>query len=101
MAAAQFADVQERIPCTERRLTEVRDEVERLRRDLIDEADAAQALAEFEPVWKSLSPREQGQLLQLLIECIDYDGRDGVISITFHASGIQALANHEFAGDAA
>ena len=101
LAAARFADLQDRITAAERRLTEVRDEAERLRRDLIDEADVAKALAEFDPVWESLSPREQGRLLQLLIERIDYDGHDGMVSITFHASGIKALANHEFAGDAA
>ena len=101
LAAARFADVQERIASAERRLTEVRDEAERLRRDLIDETDAAHALAEFDPVWESLSPREQGRLLQLLIERIEYDGHDGMIAITFHAGGIKALANHEFAGDAA
>jgi len=101
LAAARFADLQDRIMSTERRLTEVRDEAERLRRELIDEADVAHAMAEFDPVWESLSPREQGRLLQLLIERIDYDGNEGMISITFHASGIKALANHEFAGDAA
>ncbi|MEQ8789510.1 MAG: recombinase family protein [Pirellulaceae bacterium] len=101
LAAARFADLQDRITSTERRLTEVRDEVERQRRDLIDEAEVAKAMAEFDPVWESLSPREQGRLLQLLIERIDYDGRDGMVSITFHAGGIKALANHEFAGDAA
>ena len=52
-------------------------------------------------MWESLSPREQARLLHLLVERVDYDGRDGTISITFHASGIKALANHELAGDAA
>lgn len=101
LEAARFADVQERIASAERRLTEAHDEGERLRRDLIDEADVARALAEFDPVWESLSPREQGRLLQLLIERVDYDGVDSTISITFHAGGIKALANHEFTGDAA
>ena len=101
LATARFADLQDRIASTERRLTEVRDQAERVRRDLIDEAEAAHAMAEFDPVWESLSPREQGRLLQLLIERVDYDGHDGMVSITFHAGGIKALANHEFAGDAA
>ncbi|MEX0678373.1 MAG: recombinase family protein [Pirellulales bacterium] len=101
LAASRLADLQERIVAAERRMTEVRDETGRLRRDMIDETDVARALAEFEPVWDALSPREQGRLLQLLIERIDYDGRDGTISITFHPSGIKGLASHEFAGDAA
>jgi site-specific DNA recombinase len=100
-ATARLADVQERIASVERRLTEVRDEVERLRRDMIDEADVATALAEFDPVWEALSPHEQARLLHLLIERIDYDGRDAMISITFHAAGIKTLANRESQGDAA
>ncbi len=99
--SAGLADIQERIASAERRQSEVRDEVERLRRDMVSDADVAAALAEFEPVWGTLSPREQARLLHLLIERVDYDGRDGVISITFHASGIKSLANHELQGDAA
>jgi site-specific DNA recombinase len=86
---------------SERRLTEVRDETSRLRRDLIDEADVAHALAEFDPVWQSLSPREQGRLLQLLVARVEHDARDGTLAIEFHPSGIKALANGEFAGDVA
>ena len=100
-ATARLADMQERITSADRRLTQVRDEVERLRHQVVGEADVAPALAEFDPVWESLSPREQSRLLQLLIERIDYDGTDGTISITFHASGIKSLANHELQGDAA
>lgn len=101
MTTTRLADVQERIASAERRLTEVRDEAERLRRDIIDAADVARALAEFDPVWEPLSPHEQARLLRLLIDRIDYDGREGMISITFHASGIKALADRQFQGDAA
>ena len=73
----------------------------RLRRDLIDETDVARALAEFEPVWQSLSPREQSRLMQLLVSRVEHDARDGTLAIEFHPSGIKALANREFAGDAA
>lgn len=100
-ATALQADFQERVQTAERRLSELSDERERLGRDLIDEDDAARALASFDPVWETLSPREQARLLQLLIERIDYDGRDGTISITFHPSGIKALADREAIGDAA
>jgi uncharacterized coiled-coil DUF342 family protein len=67
LAATRAADLQERIVSAERRLTEVRDEKERLRRDLIEETDAARALADFESVWVSLNFREQAHLLRLLI----------------------------------
>lgn len=101
LATTQLADVQERITSVERRLTQVRDAIEYLRRDMINEADVARALAEFDPMWESLTTHEQARLLRLLIERIDYDGRDGMISITFQASGIKALAKRESQGDAA
>ena len=101
VATALQADIQERVQTAERRLSELRDDRERLQRDLIDEADAGRALAAFDPVWETLSPREQARLLQLLIERVDYDGRDGTISITFHPSGIKALADIAVTGDAA
>jgi site-specific DNA recombinase len=101
IVAALKADMQERVQTVERRLSELRDERERLQRDLIDEADAARALAAFDPVWETLSPREQARLLQLLIERVDYDGRDDTISITFQLSGIKALADRDAMEDAA
>jgi site-specific DNA recombinase len=97
----RLADLSERIQSVERRVTEVRDEAQRLQRDQLDEDAAAQALAEFDPLWESLSPREQARLLRLLIERIDYDGRDSTIAITFHATGIKALADSALMGDAA
>lgn len=99
--AARLADLQERIQSSERRLIEVRDEAERVRHDLIDEGDVGRALAAFDPVWQALSPHEQGRLLQLLIERIDYDGRKGTISIAFHAGGIKVLAERQPRGDVA
>ncbi len=100
VATALLAEIQERVQTAERRLSELRDERERLQRDQIDEADAAHALASFNPLWETLSTREQARL-ELLIERVDYDGRDGTISITFHPSGIKALADRDLAGDAA
>jgi site-specific DNA recombinase len=101
LATARLADVQERIGGTEQRLTEIRNESEGMRHNQIDEDYVGPALAEFDPVWESLSPREQQRLLQLLIERIDFDGSDGMISITFHAGGLKTLANQTSQGDAA
>ncbi len=36
------------------------------------ESELTQALAHFDPVWESLSPREQARILRLLIERIGY-----------------------------
>ncbi len=101
LGAARLADVQERIRSSEQMLTQVQDEATRLSRELIGESDVARALAEFDSVWEALTPCEQGRLLHLLIERIDYDGASGMISITFHASGIKELARQEAEGNAA
>jgi site-specific DNA recombinase len=43
-------------------------------------------------VWATLSPREQARVIQLLVERVEYDGKDGTISVTFRPNGIKALA---------
>lgn len=54
-------------------------------------------MAVFDPVWDSLTPREQARVIHLLVERVDYDGATGKIAITFHPSGIKMLAD-ELAG---
>jgi len=59
--------------------------------DLLDEEQATQALAAFDPVWGTLSPREQSRLIRLLVEQVSYNGSTGTITVTLHNSGIKAL----------
>jgi len=91
----RLADLQERVQSGERRLTEIREEALRLRAELVGEQDVARALHEFDPLWESLSPREQARVLHLLIERVDYDGEGGTVSVTFRPSGIRELATLE------
>ncbi|MBN2294219.1 MAG: recombinase family protein [Pirellulales bacterium] len=93
----RLADLQERAQNGERRLTEIREESLRLRAGMVDEEDVARALREFDPLWQSLSPREQARVLHLLIERIDYDGEDGTVSVTFRPTGIRELSEEEAA----
>jgi site-specific DNA recombinase len=92
-AVGRLADLQDRICTTERRLTEIQEEVVGLERDLIDEAEVARALANFDPVWDTLTPHEQARLIGLLVERVEYDGGQGKVSLTFHAAGIRTLAD--------
>lgn len=96
---SRLADIQERIRIAERRLTEIGNELISLRGKLVDEADVARALADFDQMWETLAPREQARVLELLVERVDYDGEHGRISLTFHATGIksltQELASHQ------
>jgi site-specific DNA recombinase len=46
-------------------------------------------------VWDALVPREQANLLQLLIERVDYDGVAKEVAITFRPAGTASLAAEE------
>jgi site-specific DNA recombinase len=89
---ACLADLQERIATSERRLHGIADELETLDASDIDEAEAAEAFASFDAVWQALTFQEQGKLLRLLIQRIDYDGGRQKIALVFHPTGIGTLA---------
>jgi site-specific DNA recombinase len=93
VATARLADLQERIRAAERRATEVREEILALSRSIVVEQEVAQALSIFDPVWESLTPREQVRVVQLLVQQVDYDGASGKISIALHPTGIKTLAD--------
>ena len=90
---ARLADLQDRVSSAEQRATAIREQVIALSRDIVDQREVEQAMAIFDPVWESLTPHEQVRIVQLLVERVDYDGRTGKVSITFHPSGIKTLAD--------
>jgi len=92
-ALARLAEVQEQLRQTESRLCRLKEEAGQLRRNRLDEADLTLALSAFDPVWGTLTPREQARVVQLLVERVDYDGSQGKVAITFHPTGIQTLAD--------
>jgi site-specific DNA recombinase len=73
------------------RLAEVQEKVAAIDRGHIDPEEAARALAQFDPVWGALLPRERANVMQLLIERIDYDGQGGELRITFRPAGLASL----------
>ena len=91
--ATRLADLQDRIAAAERALADVDGELADLKKHEITETEVVQALANFESVWGTLTHKEQWKLMKLIVERIDYDGRDGTISIGFHRTGFSSLAN--------
>jgi site-specific DNA recombinase len=91
-AVSRLADLQERIRDAERRMTEINEQVIALGQEMVDEREIVLALSVFDPVWESLTQREQARIVQLLVEQVDYDGAAGKVSITFRPSGIKTLA---------
>jgi site-specific DNA recombinase len=100
-AAARMADLQERIRVAERRASELMVEADELARGRVTTDEVEQALAAFEPVWESMAPAEQANLLSLLVERVDFDGAAGKLAVHFHAAGIRSLTNEAGRGDAA
>jgi len=92
-ATARMADLQDRIRGAEQRATEVREQVIALSNELVDAGEVAEACSRFDPLWETLTAREQTRILHLLIERVDYDGSGGTVSITFRPTGIKTLAD--------
>ena len=88
----RLADLHERLAGAQRRLTEINEQVTALRSTLVNEMEVKQALAAFDPIWEALTPRERVRLVQLVVERVDYDGAAGKIKLTFHPTGLKALA---------
>ena len=91
-AVAQLSDLQERIRIAEERTRAIADEQRSFGPGQVPADDVGLALADFNPLWETLSPREQARIVQLLVERVDYDGAAQTVSITFHPTGIQTLA---------
>ncbi|GIK15648.1 MAG: hypothetical protein BroJett003_06120 [Planctomycetota bacterium] len=89
---SDVARQQDELRRLETRLTEVRERHVVLTRELVDEREVVRALSLFDPVWESLTPREQARIVQLLVERVDYDGKTGSVAVTFRPTGIKALA---------
>jgi site-specific DNA recombinase len=61
----RLADLEDRVGATERRLSEIASEIALATKAKIDPEEAAEALAAFDPVWETLSPREQARIVRV------------------------------------
>lgn len=86
-----MADLHERSHEAEQLMTELREQIVAAQRRMVSKSELDSALQAFDPVWETLSPREQARVMRLLIKRIDYDGQNGTVSITFHENGIKTL----------
>ena len=58
---------------------------------VIDPQEVTAALVQFDGLWAVLTPAEQTQVVELLIERVDYDGSAGRIVVSFNPTGILAF----------
>ena len=91
-ASARLADLQDRVRIAENRAAEVNEGLEALSGGVVVEKDVAEALSRFEPVWETLSPREQARVIHLMVDRVDWGGEDSTVSITFRPTSLKTLA---------
>jgi len=89
----RLLDLQGQIQDAEHRLADLITEGRELEADQFDDADTVRALAEFDPVWASMTTREQTRLVQLLVAKVGLDGRTGKVTVDFRSAGIRDLCN--------
>jgi site-specific DNA recombinase len=93
--ADRIADLQCLIAQAETRLAEVRAQIQKQDDERVEEHDILAAFADFDGMWNTLSPREQAQVLTLLVERVEFDAATSEILISFHPSAIKTLAQEQ------
>lgn len=99
-AGARMADLHDRIARADARLAELRQQLEEQERDRLDASDINLAFAHFDNVWNTLSPREQAQVLSLLVARVEFDVADSTVAVSFHPSAMKALTHEKLGGAA-
>lgn len=99
-SAERLADAQGRHAAAERRATEVREQILALSREMVQSGEVVDACSLFDPMWETLTAREQARILHLLVERIDYNGPKGTVAITFRPTGIKTLSDEREGGAA-
>ena len=63
----------------------------KLESERIAETDVTQAFGDFDKLWQTLSPREQTQLIALLVSRVEYDAERQTMAVCFHDTAIASL----------
>jgi site-specific DNA recombinase len=84
-AIARLADLQERIAHNERRINTVLSDFKKTSNNLLTQQDVETAMTTFDPIWESMTLRDQIRLLNMIVKRVDYDGESGRVTITFSA----------------
>ena len=96
--SAKGPDSTERLAAAHERMRMATEQLSAIRQEIRDrdieppDRDVVEhALREFDPVWNSLSPREQERVLKLLVQPVDYNGESGQVEITFEPDGFEVF----------
>lgn len=87
-------DLNARIVKCETRFARLNDDLTKSRELRVERKDVDAALGDFDRLWELLRPRERVQLLELLIERVEYDRNEGTLEVEYHPTAIAALIEH-------
>jgi site-specific DNA recombinase len=95
--ASLLLRLQGELESTERRLADLAEQLVALDREAVDAGDVRSALEQFNPVWESLTTRDQERLIRLLVGKVTYDGRTGKAGVRFKSAKAKDLCqgNHQ------
>jgi site-specific DNA recombinase len=88
-ATDRLAELHEQVLVVEDRLRELRE----LEADApaFDPAEIAALFADFDAMWSQLTPREQSELVGLLVARVEYDGAGDAVVVSLQDTGIKSM----------
>lgn len=92
-AASRAIGLHERIASCERRTASVEARLDELGRRRIGREEAEAAFADFDGIWRAMTPWERRRVARLLVERVDYDDEAESIEVTFRPDSIRAFAD--------
>ena len=95
IVTARIAELHNHVARGETRLTEVKNQITAKEGEQLGQNDVDLAFANFDKMWDTLSPREQAQLLVLLVARVEFEACESTIEVSFHPSAILALAQRQ------
>ena len=84
-------ELNQRIDKAESQAGEIDVALAALRDRHLERRDVDEALSDFDHLWSLLRPNERVQLLELLVERVEYDRNEGALEISYHPSAIASL----------
>ncbi|HCD34629.1 MAG TPA: resolvase [Phycisphaerales bacterium] len=91
-ATRQLDQLQSRIHEQQEIIQEINAQIVAIRHRMLNPDELTGAIESFHPVWETMSPADKAKLVHLLIERIEYDGKDETIALTYPAAGISTLS---------
>jgi len=89
--ADRLADLNDQIVSLENREAVLREELATAESQSLDEEEVASLLSAFGPIWQSLPPRDQIRIIRLIVDRVDFDGRDRTVRVVFRSTGLMRL----------